>query len=569
MTGPQYPGVLAISCGRGRTTLDVDGWRRAMGCGDPPPEAPARRVMSWHLDPGDPIAAGSLLSRPTSNHSADPSSAEAVGAGSLDPQLPPFAALEVSDDTVTTTTDYLGFRQLFAGGADGWSALSTSARAVHHLRSGALDLDGVAVLARLGWQVGSRTIFDGVRTVRAVTMANGTVEERSRPAEPAGAASAGGRPEVIAADILRQLMCDYLDAHPDAELQLTGGLDSRILLAAIPAARRRGVRAMTLATPGSRDAPIARSIADRYGLEHRTVTLAAIDTLSAKDAYEAAINAARRIDGAADPVALAAVEAVDTGRRSVARFVGLGGEFARGFYYLGPTRLAHVTERRIRRLADWRLFPNESAPRTMFTDEFARYADHIAFTEVRRALLTQTADDWFRGTDEFYLNHRMRRWAGALASGYCLERVAINPMLDRRFVDIARSVPPAGKKGARFLARVLTALDPDLATIPMDGRPAPRVLARPTVAHRAQIAAARAPKLARKIGQRVSGSALPPEGGALMTGKITDHLRANPQLLESLCTHDFLDQRWLAGVASGAVELPVSACAMLVTLLAV
>ena len=48
-------------------------------------------------------------------------------------------------------------------------------------------------------------------------------------------------------------MIRYLEDHPDAELQLTGGLDSRILLAAIPPSMRRNSRVMTLTVPDSED----------------------------------------------------------------------------------------------------------------------------------------------------------------------------------------------------------------------------------------------------------------------------------------------------------------------------
>jgi asparagine synthase (glutamine-hydrolysing) len=42
------------------------------------------------------------------------------------------------------------------------------------------------------------------------------------------------------AGLLRGVSRDYLDEHPDLVLQLSGGLDSRIQLAAIPPARRAG-----------------------------------------------------------------------------------------------------------------------------------------------------------------------------------------------------------------------------------------------------------------------------------------------------------------------------------------
>ena len=76
-------------------------------------------------------------------------------------------------------------------------------------------------------------------------------------------------------------------------------------------------------------------------------------------------------------------------------------------------------------------------------------------------------------TDELYLDQRMQRWAGVTDTAVCFDRVASNPMLDDRFIAIARSLPPGDKRNSIFLSRLQLALDDELAHIPLDGRPAP------------------------------------------------------------------------------------------------
>ena len=99
-----------------------------------------------------------------------------------------------------------------------------------------LDRAAVAVQSLLGWQLGQRTLFDGVRKLDPGAIArlgrDGVHVQRptSRtgdPIEPRGGGARGGC-------LLRTSLNALLDDHPDAVLQLTGGMDSRLLLSAIP-----------------------------------------------------------------------------------------------------------------------------------------------------------------------------------------------------------------------------------------------------------------------------------------------------------------------------------------------
>ena len=84
----------------------------------------------------------------------------------------------------------------------------------------------------------------------------------------------------------------------------------------------------------------------------------------------------------------------------------------------------------------------------------------------------------------------MQRWAGLLASATSVDRVVVNPMLDPEFLALGTSLPTAWKANARFLSRILMALDPELADIPLDGRPPPACLRRPGTAQPGHVRAA-------------------------------------------------------------------------------
>ena len=160
--------------------------------------------------------------------------------------------------------------------------------------------------------------------------------------------------------MLRQHLSAYVADHPDATLQLTGGQDSRILLSAIPRELRPGIRAITLSVPGSPDVEIAADLARRSGMVHQVVALESLADLNPAEAHALAREASWRLEGMADPLALAALALVERSFDQGHRISGLGGEVARGFYYVGNPRRTAVTRRRVARLAAWRMFANES-----------------------------------------------------------------------------------------------------------------------------------------------------------------------------------------------------------------
>ena len=484
---------------------------------------------------------------------------------------PPFAAVTTSGSAVRVEVDPLGFCHVYTRQLPGLAVVSTSARAAGLVGAGELCRESVAAQSLLGWQLGTRTMFAGVHKIGpagSATLSEGRLDTHeprrafdSRvPADPAAAARA-------AAGMLRDIVAAHLDEHPDAELQLTGGLDSRILLAAVPPSRRRGLAAMTLTVPGSQDTRIAAELSVRWELRHRQTSFAGLAELEPHEAFALCLTAARRVDSAADPLALAAVDFAELALEPRPRIGGLGGEVARGFYYFGPVLDVAVTRHRVDRLARWRMFTNEAAPAAMFVADFARWATNSAVEDVYDAFRA-TGLDWFRAMDEFYLGQRMHRWAGVLGSATALERPVLHPMLDQRFLDIARGVAPAAKKNARFLSQILVELDAELADIALDGRPAPISYVQPSLRSRSLVAATTVRKVRSKITQRLTQQHRAPEGGEVLAALVTRHLRSNPDLLTGVTALGILDEHWLERMIQGAQPVETSAASMLISLLA-
>lgn len=559
-------GVLALSLdGPIPGAAAADQVRAALastGAADPVlHEEPGLVVATW--GGLEPAPDGSLLlSRGPRRHERDLGPGEVADllarrdVAALAEVIPPFAAFRrLPHGEAVAVTDALGFRHLYHAQWAGRAAVSTSARLLAVLGGCGLDRDALALQSLLGWQVGDATLFDGVTKLAAGTLVSAAHGRLTflggRVPDPAPV----GLDEAVeaAASVLRDHLAAYVGDHPDATLQLTGGQDSRILLSAVPPALRTGLRAITLRVPGSPDADIAADIAARTGLRHHVEELEDLGAMSPADAFAACLDASRRLEGMADPVALAGLTIAERRFDQGHRIAGLGGEVARGFYYLGNPRDTTVSRAKVARLTAWRMFANEAVDPAALRPAVREGARDAAIDRIH-ALMAATGREWLAATDDFYLYQRMQRWAGVTDTAVCLDRSVVNPMLDDRFILLAQAMSPASKRGSRFLGRLQMALDPGLGRVPLDGRPAPAAYADPSLLNRARAAQTLARKAVRKARQRLGHSTRPPAGGAVLAEKVVEHWRHEPDLLRAALAHDVLDESWVEQVVAGSVS---------------
>ena len=533
------------------------------------------KLTSWgvtSLSEKHPIFALSRVTRTESGAVSPEEIAEGMrhNPAGLTRLLPPFAAVRGDEQGVTMVADAMGFRQLYHSVPDapGAPVLSTSALFAGWIRGAELDPAAVAVQSLLGWQLGQRTLFRGVEK-----LAPGAVARLD--AEGVHVSATARIPEErmsledavsAAARVLRVSLEALLDDHPEAVLQLTGGQDSRLLLSAIPKARRRGLRAMTLGVSGSGDVTVARQLAERDGLRHEVRGLADLDGLTAVAGWDLVQGAAMRLDGMSDPIALAALTVAEGGFDQGVRISGLGGEIARGFYYVGAVRERSFTRKDATTLAAWRMFVNEAVEPGLLDPEFSAWARATADDEVASAL-SRGGDEWFRATDELYLRHRMQRWAGVTDTAVGAQRTVINPMLCQEFLSIASRLSPGDKAHARFLARLQMELDPELGRIPLEGRAAPVATAYPNPWRSAVGALGTGRRLARKVGQRIRRGNRPPAGGSVLAGKVVAHWREHPELLSATALSAFVRPDWIDSVIDGRLEPRPSSVAFLTNLI--
>jgi asparagine synthase (glutamine-hydrolysing) len=289
-----------------------------------------------------------------------------------------------------------------------------------------------------------------------------------------------------------------------------------------------------------------------------------------QEAHDLAVTAARALECQASPLALAPLLLAEAHLEQGHRLSGLGGEVARGFYYAGQPAGATTSPQLVERLAHWRLFSNESVEARALSPRFlARARD--ATIETLRGLFAP--GDWLRATDEFYLFHRMHRWAGAHGTVAAVRRHYINPMFDRRFVELALAVTPADKRDSLLLGRLMRRLDPELARIPLDSGLTPARLGTRSVVTRLATETLAARKAVQKVRQRLTHAKRPQMGAPEAAALVLRHWRAEPKACHGLYAvavdgTPVIDHGWLDEVLAGARQAEPTTVAFLVDLLA-
>ncbi|ODT39577.1 MAG: hypothetical protein ABS62_12885 [Microbacterium sp. SCN 70-200] len=285
---------------------------------------------------------------------------------------------------------------------------------------------------------------------------------------------------------------------------------------------------------------------------HEVHPLAGADALAPAEAWERCLTSAMRLDATSDPVALAALDIAEGAFGQGTRISGLGGEIARGFYYFGRVHDRPYGRGDAERLAAWRMFVNDSIEPGAVEEEFARWSRAVAVDDVYESL-RGGGDEWHRATDHLYLRHRMQRWAGVTDAAVADRRIVVNPMLHPEFLSIAARLVPADKAASRFLSLLQIELDPELARIPLEGRPAPVAYARPGLLSIARQNVSRVRKGACKAVQRARRGNRPPAGGAQLTRLVVEAWREDPARIVSGAA-DFVRADWLDAVLSGKID---------------
>jgi Asparagine synthase len=322
-----------------------------------------------------------------------------------------------------------------------------------------------AALLNLGFPLGNVTPYRGVYALGSaeeITVTAG-VPQRRRTAgagvpQPRRIALAGADPASVAAGALTEAVAPLADSAIPVEISLTGGKDSRLIAAALTAAKVP-FRARTYGGPDHPDVVVAAQIAAHLGVEHVVTPPSPPGTATPESVLIRLRNAVLVSDGM-----LSAFE--NLGRPDppfngeVIHVGGHGGELLRGGYATysrNPARGAL----QFRRLTTGRLGLLRPAAAAAYASALAPWAARFARGPLR-------------ALDDFYLVNRAGRWSAAARQAYLLRENLVQPFFAESVVRAARQVPLRDRISGALHQRLIATLCPDLAGIPLAGRaPAP------------------------------------------------------------------------------------------------
>jgi len=144
---------------------------------------------------------------------------------------------------------------------------------------------------------------------------------------------------VRGAEIIKEAASRCFTAVPDCAIELSGGLDSRMVLAAIPPDLRRGRIAHTIGYEGTPDVTVARDLADKCGLDHHFINLAQNQNEGSDVTWKRAESVACRDDFSSNILDRLAIDCVDDHLLTCTRFGGVNGEICARILLCGASNL--------------------------------------------------------------------------------------------------------------------------------------------------------------------------------------------------------------------------------------
>jgi asparagine synthase (glutamine-hydrolysing) len=463
---------------------------------------------------------------------------------------------------VIAATDHVGLSAVYHATRGGTAAAGSSSRLLATLLGCSLDEDAISAYAVLGEYAATDTPFRGVRRLASGHCARLgerglTVEEYGEPVVPQRGPRDLERAVAEGVAAVRAGVDACVTAYPEFTMELSGGLDSRVILAALLAAGRRPSQAITLGEPGHPDVVVAKELASRFGIPHQHIDLTAMASLSPPEALRIADTAGCRRDYSGDCVALGVLEFVEGVAGFEPRFSGQNGELARGFYYPFQPPWPQTADVLSRSLVRWRLMANERASGELLVSEVGAAGERRA-AQTTQAYLESTGSDWLTATDLLYLNWRMQRWLGGDWSASMQSRPILAPFFHLRYVGWALSSPPRLKRGSRLLARVLDAIDPALAGIQMANGDTPTAIFRPELSDRISHMRHTAEKVAVKVRQRLGDVSRPPVGAPVLARLALDAMVDERHGLERVAALPFISREYVDRVAESRQASPTT-----------
>ena len=458
--------------------------------------------------------------------------------------------------------DRLGSMHVYMAEIDGCIVLCTSLLVIAGMDHFPWDWSACRQFLGTGTVFGNRSFYDGIRKLEPATVfrfRGGRLYESRvywNIAEKFyDRASATDGLHRVGAGLV-DAMDRISSAYPSPLLDLTGGYDSRCVVAAMLASGGR-FTAIVNGDDESPDVRVARDIASEFAIELLHMRR---DQVDPAQIWKLAQRALQLTDGEYD--VLLYFPTMLAHERSAVRFDisvnGSNGEITKGYWYelLFP-RTGARDSFDAQKIAAKR-FTYEEDPAPLLAHRFEKsltgdIADLIdAYNEPLRGLPNTAL------LDNAYLSLRMQRWQGRIASSTQRIWPGVSPFMFSAVMEAALATPGTARNRLRFTRRLIESLNPRLAAMPLEqGYPATPVRLRNL--HRFALPMTRefSGKVARRLGVASAGRS----GLAAPEASLAQRLWTVPAFeklmnLEAMASADLYDpavmRPWLAAARAGS-----------------
>ncbi len=483
-----------------------------------------------------------------------------------------YAALDLMSSEIAAGTDAVGLGHVYLAETNGISLVSTSSGLLAALVQPGLDQEAGRVYSLLGCFLGEQTMFKGVRKlvageqVRLISgKATSTFDSREQLSAIVDAPDYASVEDAATAGLetLQRIFRAYSEAYGEMVVELSGGLDSRLLFALASEAHLKHIETMTIGTPGTPDVVIAADLAEQSGVRNHFIPVSMSDQWADQEIVERVTTASLRRDYAANPLSGAVYDAISPLVSGPAQLTGQGGELGRGSYYAGQAERKKFDRSDAFNLVRWRLAVNQSADTAILTEDF-HSGRNRALDDATWEYFRDLPGGWPAVTDQIYLFGRMQRWAGPAYSKTTVDRPRLSPFFHPLYVRWAANVPAGLRRNSRTFVRMLEMLSPELAHAPLAGGLKPVHLYDDSLVVRATRVRRDTRRATKKVLQRLNGARHAPTGTTSLAGAVTRSWQANPP--QALAQLPWLNQVRVERVLRSNEPLDVPTVAFLVNL---
>ena len=295
-------------------------------------------------------------------------------------------------------------------------------------------------------------------------------------------------------------------------LELTAGVDSRLVLAMLLRVGVTPRRAFTIGMDGSDDVRVAKELSRVTGIEHLTIA-ASVDNVTAQDAAEFVGHTGWRVNTCSYAWLPSVFRELEPLRN--AQITGAGGELAGGFYYSPLDRF--IRSLPISRWRRYRLEKPGNQARQLIRAPLLRAALHEADCHLSE-LLGCRREPIHSALDRLYFEERMRNWALPVLDASRQWYHVIAPFFSQAYMDWSTCLVPAQSPLRSGQIELIRQFAPQLLDIPFGSLDASR---RPSPSS----------KLARKITRRIMGRR---GSGDLLAAQTAELLCRAPEMVDRL-----------------------------------